>query len=402
MSAKKKKNSLEDELLEDLMEDQVDVDLNSGHPDEVSIGVDLSDDRSISIFDRKVYTDFDSVVQDGEEGNSDSEDKVLPEYLEGLVEESASNIALESDDERVSKEIQDKDDKTVALDQSDQDDVRTEMAKAIEKRKRLKEASTTMPVDKQNKSLFGKKPDKDKTALIDSSEQKEKKGGWKLPELPNIRTSVGRALGATELEPKSPTQEKLAQAENVRVAQERILELETLVERLRTENEELIAAAEILRKRTDQLMGEKEKLESHIEENRHVYDAEKRLHKDAMSEKNRELFSLKEKMEGMEERLAANMQKVRVRERELENRLELVKMESSAIIRNKNEIILDLKRSIDQLNIELENYRSKGMELNQQISGKEEVLKRTVRTLRIALTMLEGVEDTSGNKRKAE
>ena len=149
-------------------------------------------------------------------------------------------------------------------------------------------------------------------------------------------------------------------------------------------------------------MGEKEKLESHIEENRHVYDAEKRLHKDAMSEKNRELFSLKEKMEGMEERLAANMQKVRVRERELENRLELVKMESSAIIRNKNEIILDLKRSIDQLNIELENYRSKGMELNQQISGKEEVLKRTVRTLRIALTMLEGVEDTSGNKRKAE
>ena len=116
-------------------------------------------------------------------------------------------------------------------------------------------------------------------------------------------------------------------SKGLRVAQERILELETLVERLRGENEELLAAAETLKSRTDQLMSENEKLESRLVDEREVVEAEKKLAKEAMSEKNRELFELRQKLEGLEARMAANMQKVRVRERELENRLELVKME---------------------------------------------------------------------------
>src|SRR4029077_10296116 len=92
-------------------------------------------------------------------------------------------------------------------------------------------------------------------------------------------------------------------------------------------------------------------------------------------------------------RISTNIQKIRVRERELENRLELVKMESAAVIRNKDEMILEHKRNIDQLNLELNNYRTKNQELNRLGNDKQEQLRRTVKALRLALSMLEGEEE---------
>ena len=83
---------------------------------------------------------------------------------------------------------------------------------------------------------------------------------------------------------------------------------------------------------------------------------------------------------------------------ELENRLEISKMENAALIRNKDEIILDMKRQKDHLVNELENYRTKGQELYKQINEKQETLRRTVKALRLALTLLEGNNDGSGHK----
>ena len=83
-----------------------------------------------------------------------------------------------------------------------------------------------------------------------------------------------------------------------------------------------------------------------------------------------------------------------MRERELENRLELLKVENSTLLKTKNETILDLKRSIDQLNLELETFRNKGQELNKKLENKQEALRRTVKTLRLALAMLEGSDDS--------
>jgi len=116
----------------------------------------------------------------------------------------------------------------------------------------------------------------------------------------------------------------------------------------------------------------------------------------------RELDHLKGKNEDLELRISTNIQKIRVRERELENRLELVKMEGAALIRSKDEIILDLKRQIDQLGLELNNYRTKSQELNRMILDKQDILRRTVKALRLALTMLEGDEEQTQPLKKAK
>ena len=94
--------------------------------------------------------------------------------------------------------------------------------------------------------------------------------------------------------------------------------------------------------------------------------------------------------------------KIRVRERELEHRLEIVKLENQSLLTSKDKMILDLKRQIDQLTHETDYGKQKTQELFTQYKEKQETIRRVVRALRIALTILEGDEDNGAQLKKAE
>lgn len=181
--------------------------------------------------------------------------------------------------------------------------------------------------------------------------------------------------------------------ESLRLAQERILDLERELDRLRRENEELAAAGETFQRRSDELQSRVDYLERQYVEVRSIADEERKVLQNALVNKDAELTRLKVKIEELEIRLATNVQKIRVRERELENRLELAKRESTALVRNKDEIILELKRQSDQLQLEIENYRSKTLELNRAMNEKQELIRKTVRALRLSLSILESEDE---------
>ncbi|MGZ3722551.1 MAG: hypothetical protein ACXVA9_06455, partial [Bdellovibrionales bacterium] len=177
------------------------------------------------------------------------------------------------------------------------------------------------------------------------------------------------------------------------IAQQRLLEFEQEIERLRLQNEELAAAGETLRRRTDELIAGNQRRESDYENAVSTFAQEKEILVNSKEAVQRDLEGQRQRNEELGLRISTNIQKIRVRERELENRLELVKMESAALIRSKDEMILELKRNIDQLNLELNNYRNKNQELNRLTTDKQEMLRRTVKALRLALSMLEGEEE---------
>jgi len=209
---------------------------------------------------------------------------------------------------------------------------------------------------------------------------------------PPVRASVGRYGGFRTAGAPTPTEAALAHSENLRLAQNRLIELEREIERLRTQNEQLGAAGETLRRRTDELLALNSKLESDRQAEQGLFDQEKAILGKSKEATAKELELARQKIDEMELRLNTNIQKVRVRERELENRLELLKMESAALVRSKDEMILELKRQMDQLNLELSNYRVKNQELVRVGNDKQEMLRRTVKALRLALSMLEGEE----------
>ena len=169
--------------------------------------------------------------------------------------------------------------------------------------------------------------------------------------------------------------------------------LRSVKNNLRTDNEQLAAAGETMRRKADELLAQSASLSDKLARTIETKGQEIELLRHGQAVKEKESSEIKMKVEELEMRLSTNIQKIRVRERELENRLELAKMEGTALIRSKDEYILDLKRQLDQANSELENYRNKGQELNRQINDKQEMLRRTVKALRIALSMLESDEE---------
>ena len=194
----------------------------------------------------------------------------------------------------------------------------------------------------------------------------------------------------------------LAQSEKLRIAQERILDLERVVETLRAENEQLMAAGETFRNNSDDLRAQLDQLKLAHKERLEAANEEMIVLRSSTSSKSEEIVRQRHKIEELESRLSGDLKKIRVRERELENRLEIARLEHNALLKNKDEIILDLKRKIDQLGFELENYRSKGKELNKSMEDTRERVRRTVKALRLALSMLEGEDEDSIPLKKAE
>jgi hypothetical protein len=194
----------------------------------------------------------------------------------------------------------------------------------------------------------------------------------------------------------------LAQADNLRIAQEKILELETENEKLRLQNEELMSASEIIKERSDLLSAQLSEYKNDRDSLEDSFKNEVVLLKNHLAKKDNELQKAVLKTDELDSRLKFDMKKIRVRERELENRLELIRAEKNAIVKNKDEQILDLRRKMDVLQMEVDSYRQKCVELNKSIETNQESFKRTTRALRLAMANLELQEENKVPMKKAE
>lgn len=191
----------------------------------------------------------------------------------------------------------------------------------------------------------------------------------------------------------SATDAQLMQAENLRIAQQRLNELEQELEKLRAENEHLFSANNVAREKVKELTQKTEQLEKEKAERNENFNSEIEILKDNFSGKEEQLARYREKVDELEGRLRQDIRKIRVRERELENRLEIIKMEKDALLKAKDDVILDLRRKLDQAQHEMDQYKHRVTELNNKIENNHDQLSRTVRALRLALTNLEVNED---------
>lgn len=181
----------------------------------------------------------------------------------------------------------------------------------------------------------------------------------------------------------------LAQAESLRIAQNRILDLEKEIERLRQENDEILTASEIIKNKSEELTIKVSNLEKENQELKSEFKNENSILKGSLVFKDSENAKLQDKIDELELRVKNDFKKIRIRERELENRLELMRVEKQAVIKSKDELLLELQRKNDISKSELETYRNKVQELNKTIESYQNQIKITVRTLRLALSHVE-------------
>lgn len=218
-----------------------------------------------------------------------------------------------------------------------------------------------------------------------------------------IKVSVGQnRSGYSSWNNAGTADSSLAQAENLRMAQDKIIDLERENEKLRLQNEELMAASEIIKERSDLLSSQLNEYRNDRDGLEESYKNEVVLLKNHLARKDTELQRVQFKADELESRLKFDMKKIRVRERELENRLELIRAEKNAIVKNKDEQILDLRRKMDVLQMEVESYRQKCIDLNKMIESSQESFKRTTRALRLAMANLELQEENKAPLKKVD
>lgn len=220
-----------------------------------------------------------------------------------------------------------------------------------------------------------------------------------------IKISVGQVRGqalSNGYASWGTVDSNLVQAENLKIAQEKILALESENEKLRQQNDDLISASEIVKERADLLNGQLYEFKNDREFLEQSFKNELSILKKQLERKENELQKALSKVEDLDSKIKFDLKKIRVRERELENRLELVRAEKNALMKSKDEQILDLKRKLDQVQLEVESYRQKCVDLNKVIETNQESFKRTIRALRLAMANLELQEESKTPLKKAE
>lgn len=271
-----------------------------------------------------------------------------------------------------------------------------EPAKLVDAKPRVEESATMqIPEDKTEDVDSTKTASQSNTHLTDRT-QPMAAGLRGIPDAP-VKAAYGynKPSGRDLASSSHYSDAQMVQAENLRLAQTRILELENEAEKLRQENELLTAAGTIAKTRLDELTEKIHALErSKIDAMEHAA-LEMKILKESLLERDRETAKAKRKVEELETRLNSDLKKIRVRERELENRLELSRLEKTALVRSKDENILDLKRKMDLISSELENYKQRTSELQDKIDNQHDQISRTVRALRLALTNLESSDTGS-------
>lgn len=217
----------------------------------------------------------------------------------------------------------------------------------------------------------------------------------------DVKISVGQS-GGSGYGGWGSTDSNLAQAENLKMAQSKILDLEKENEKLRHQNQELISASEIIKERSDLLTAQIYEYKNDREGLENSFKNEMALLKSQLNRKDAEMQKAQMKIEELESRLKFDMKKIRIRERELENRLELIRAEKNALVRNKDEQILDARRKMDQLQLEVDSYRQKCVELNRALETNQDSFKRTTRALRLAMANLELQEENKTPIKKVD
>ncbi len=212
-----------------------------------------------------------------------------------------------------------------------------------------------------------------------------------------VAVGVGRSAGRNPASAAGQQSEvALQQAATLDLAQARINELTTEKERLEEEIRLLVSAGAIAKRQEDEMQAKLYEAERVRNDVLQTAELEVKILKESLMDKDREYNKLKKKLDEMDGRMHTDLKKVRVRERELENRLELARLEKSALVRTKDETILDLKRKLDEYSSNLELEKHKAADLQKRIDAQQEQLGRTVRALRMALTNLESSDTTGG------
>ena len=259
---------------------------------------------------------------------------------------------------------------------------------SLEKQRRDKISQTIAEEKKlvKNKTLAKKPSEKNKQPRISTQVGDENLKIVQARKL-QMMTQTGREPASA-----SPLQMHLVQSESLKVAQEKLSDLEEEILSLREKNSALVSAGEVLKENNSNLKAKLEDLKFSLSDEKKSFEDEKEVLVSAMEEARDQILLLRNKNQELEKRISSSFHGIRQRENSLEGRIEILKMENSAVQKEKDRKILDFKKEILKLKHNLENAHKKNHELDVLTRKLKESSRRAVSALRATIYNLEGVK----------
>lgn len=107
----------------------------------------------------------------------------------------------------------------------------------------------------------------------------------------------------------------------------------------------------------------------------------------------RKLDMANKKYEELKDRVRRDIQQIRIHEKELEARLEILKKDSETLLQAKDKKLLEFRRKMDALEYEIEMLREKEEEATRKVKFWRDRMDRVLRALRLGSSLLESDED---------
>lgn len=118
-------------------------------------------------------------------------------------------------------------------------------------------------------------------------------------------------------------------------------------------------------------------------------DLELKSEQEKQRELDRELTETKDRYESLKARVRKDLRKIRVRERDLESKLELLRTDSERMVEARDAKVLELQRKIDALEFDLDQIQDSRHKALSQAERYLAKLARVSRTLQLAVSMID-------------
>jgi hypothetical protein len=202
--------------------------------------------------------------------------------------------------------------------------------------------------------------------------------------------NIGRDLNDIKVAYSAEMERMQATLSNLRTDREELLsKIDKLEEDKLSQNRHVLNLRAELDEKKIELSIIRKKLNDEINELKDrlkVYDEKKLI----IEEKNKILMS---EMEKVAQKNKIDLKRVQMRERELEQRLELLKADSETQIRHRDLKILELKRKIDSMEFDMESITVQEKRSVESRFELEDKLDKAIKTLRSAISTLEEESD---------
>ena len=191
----------------------------------------------------------------------------------------------------------------------------------------------------------------------------------------------------------SPLQIHLMRSESLRIAQEKIKDLEENIQELRQKNEALISASRILKEKNETITSKLKVSENHLDQQKNSFKEEKNILLSTIEDAKKQIERFKNKTQELEDRLSSDLYGIRARENSLESRIEILKMENSVLQKEKDKKIIQIKKQIQKTEDKLDRVYKKNKSLQIMNQKLQESSHRAVSALRATIYNLEGVKE---------